>query len=111
MTLVENHSKGFVFKIFVQPRSSKNQIEGLYGDALKIKLKAPPVGGAANKMCLQFLAKHMGVPKTSLEIVSGHSGRTKRILLKDPESSATPSRQEKQRGLIESRLTGLQKTS
>jgi len=110
MPLVQNHPLGFVFKVYIQPRSSKNQIEGLYGDALKIKLKAPPVEGAANKMCIQFLANHLDVPKNSLEILSGHSSRTKRILLKDTGSKTVISQKE-QRDFIESRLTGSQKSS
>ena len=56
-------------------------ITGLHGDALKIKLKAPPVDGAANKMCIQYLAKCLKVPKSALEIISGHTSRSKLILL------------------------------
>ncbi|MEW6672970.1 MAG: DUF167 family protein [Thermodesulfobacteriota bacterium] len=74
--------EGLVFKIFVQPKASKNTIAGLYGDALKIKLTAPPVEGAANKMCLKYLAKCLKVPAASLEIISGQASRTKRILLR-----------------------------
>jgi len=111
MPLVTTHPQGFVFKIYVQPRSSKNRIEGIYGDALKIKLKAPPVEGEANKMCIKFLAKHLKVPKSSLEILSGQTSRTKRILLMDPASGASPSRRETQRQTIESALTAHQKTS
>ena len=57
-------------------------IAGQHGDALKIKLKAPPVDGAANKMCIQYLAKCLKIPKSSIEIISGHSSRTKRLLLR-----------------------------
>jgi len=81
MLFIQENSRGIKFKIFVQPRSSKNMIVGLYGDALKIKLKAPPVDGAANKMCIQYLAKCLKVPKSSLEIISGHTSRSKLILL------------------------------
>ena len=74
--------QGIVLKVFVQPRSAKKMIAGEHGDALKIKLTAPPVDGAANKMCIQYLAKFFKVPKSALEILSGHSSRTKRILLR-----------------------------
>jgi len=76
------HPEGLVLKIFVLPRSSKNMLAGRHGDALKIKLTAPPVEGAANKMCITFLARRLGLPKSSLEIVSGHAGRTKLILVR-----------------------------
>jgi uncharacterized protein (TIGR00251 family) len=79
---IQPHPKGLVLKIFVLPRSSKNMLAGRHGDALKIKLTAPPVEGAANKMCLTFLAQRLGLPKSSLEIVSGHTGRTKLILVR-----------------------------
>ena len=79
---IQPHPEGLVLKIFVLPRSSKNMLAGRHGDALKIKLTAPPVEGAANKMCITFLARHLGLPKSSLEIVSGHAGRTKLILVR-----------------------------
>lgn len=79
--------EGIAFSVFIQPRSSKNMISGIYDGALKIKLTAPPVGGAANKMCVSFLAKRLGVPKSAVEIISGFSSRKKRILVRsDPDS-------------------------
>jgi uncharacterized protein (TIGR00251 family) len=57
-------------------------IVGRYGDCLKLKVTAPPVDGAANKMCIKFLAKRLSVSPSSLEIISGHGSRTKKILLK-----------------------------
>ncbi len=71
--------EGLSLKIFVQPRSSKNQVVGSHGDALKIKITAPPVDGAANKMCIDFLAKMFKMPKTTIEIITGHSGRNKQV--------------------------------
>jgi hypothetical protein len=57
-------------------------IAGRHGDALKIKLTAPPVDGAANRMCIQYLSKWLKIPKSSIEIVSGHGSKTKRVLLR-----------------------------
>ena len=82
MEFVRKSPNGVTFKVFVQPRSSKNMISGLYKDSLKIKLMAPPVEGAANKMCIKYLAKCLEVPKSSLEIISGHTSRTKKMLLR-----------------------------
>jgi uncharacterized protein (TIGR00251 family) len=79
MLQIAEFREGLIFKIAVQPRASRNQVVGLKGDALKIKLTAPPVDGAANKTCLQFLAKSLGMPKSSLAIHSGASSRTKLI--------------------------------
>ena len=86
MLLIRKHSRGIVFKVLLQPRSSKNRIVGLHGDSLKLKLTAPPVEGAANKMCLKFLAKLLFVSPSSLEIISGHGSRTKKILLKSQQT-------------------------
>jgi len=82
MLYMRENSEGIIFKAFVQPKSSKNKIAGLHGDALKINLNAPPVDGAANKMCIQYLAKCLKVSKSSLEIISGQTGRAKLILLR-----------------------------
>ena len=82
MSFLQENNKGIILNVFIQPRSSKNMIAGRYGDALKIKLTAPPVDGAANKMCIQYLSKWVNIPKSSIEIISGHTGRTKRVLLR-----------------------------
>jgi len=94
MLAIEEKPQGITFKIFVQPRSSKNMVAGAYGDAIKIKLKAPPVDGAANRMCIQFLAKRLKVPRSSLEIISGHTGRNKRLLLRYQDSKTTKTEKE-----------------
>lgn len=82
MLYFKERPDGIIFKIHVQPRSSKNMVTGVLGDALKIKLMAPPVDGAANGMCIKYLAKCLSVSVSSLEIISGHTGKTKYIHLK-----------------------------
>jgi uncharacterized protein (TIGR00251 family) len=86
MISIRKHAQGIVFKVFVQPRSSINKIVGIYRDALKISITAPPVGGAANHMCIKFLAKRLAIAPRLLEIISGHTGRTKEILLHSDDS-------------------------
>lgn len=82
MLSVKERSDGLAFKIFVQPRSSKNEVAGLHGDAIKIRLTAAPVDNAANEQCIKYLSKCFGVSKSCLEIVSGHTGRSKQILFR-----------------------------
>ena len=89
MLSIREHPEGITFKIFVQPRSAKNMIVGLHGNALKVKLTAPPVDNAANKMCIKFLAKILGVSKSQIEIISGQTSRTKQILLRSNQSKIT----------------------
>jgi uncharacterized protein (TIGR00251 family) len=64
-------------------------IVGLHDDALKIKLTAPPVDNAANKMCIKFLAKRLGVSNFRIEIISGHTSRTKQVLLRSDQPKIT----------------------
>ena len=82
---IQEKPDGLIFKIRVQPRSSKNQVVGAYGDALKINLTAPPVDNAANKACGVFLAGLLSVAKSSVAIVSGHTGRNKQVLVRCPK--------------------------
>jgi hypothetical protein len=70
---------GIILNIHVQPRASKNQICGIQGETLKIRLTSPPVDGAANKLCREFLADLFGVAKSYVEIISGETSRYKRV--------------------------------
>ena len=79
---IQETPDGVIFKVIVQPRGSRNEIVGLQGDALKIRLTAPPVEGAANKMCIEFLAKSLKVRKSDVEIVRGQGSRTKKMLVR-----------------------------
>lgn len=65
------------FSIRLQPRASKNEIAGLHGSSLKIRLTAPPVDGLANDALIGFLSDKLGVARRNVCIVSGHTSRTK----------------------------------
>src|SRR5881296_1705697 len=65
--------------IRVQPRASRNAVVGWTGDTLNIRLSAPPVEGAANAACLEFLADLLDVPQSQLEILQGARSRNKVI--------------------------------
>lgn len=70
-----------VLAVMVQPRASNNQLCGVQGDELKVRLTSPPVDGAANKLCSQFLAKLLGCSKSQVSLLSGHKSRHKRLLV------------------------------
>jgi uncharacterized protein (TIGR00251 family) len=106
MLFIRKHPNGIVFKVFVQPRSSKYKIVGIHGDALKVKVTAPPVAGAANKMCLKFLAKCLAVPYFRLEIISGHNSRTKQVLFRLEQGEKAPL-SEKERERLKRRIEKL----
>jgi len=82
MPWIRETPEGVVFKAAIQPKGARNEIIGLRGDALKIKLTAPPVEGAANRMCVEFLARSLKVRKSDVEIVRGKGSRTKQILVR-----------------------------
>lgn len=68
---------GVTFPVRVLPRSSRNEISGEQDGALKVKLTAPPVEGAANKALIEFLSGKLDVAKSRIEILSGQTGRSK----------------------------------
>lgn len=70
-----------VLSLHIQPGAKKTEIAGLHGEALKIRLAAPPVDGKANAALIAFLAKTCGVPESAVELVSGDTSRTKRVRL------------------------------
>ena len=66
-------------KIYVQPNASRSEVIGLHGDAIKIKIKAPPVDGAANEEVIRFLAEYCEVSKKSVHLLHGETSRNKLI--------------------------------
>lgn len=61
----------------VQPRASRNEVVGLHGDAIRVRLTAPPVDGAANDALMRLLAERLGVGRSAMTLISGHGGRSK----------------------------------
>lgn len=72
---------GVRLAIRVQPRASANEVAGVHGDALRIRLTAPPVEGAANEALVDFLARSLGIGRRAVTIVAGSSSRSKIVEL------------------------------
>ena len=70
---------GVTFAVRVVPRANRNEIVGVHGDALKVRLTASPVEGRANEALTAFLAQRLGVRKSQVEIVAGTTSRRKMI--------------------------------
>ncbi len=79
MLVIHETVGGVSFAIKVHPRAQKNAITGELGDALKVSLTSPPVEGRANQACIEFFAKLLKVPRSSVTIASGQSSRNKVI--------------------------------
>jgi uncharacterized protein (TIGR00251 family) len=67
------------FQVRVQPRASTTEVAGVHGEALKIRLSAPPVDGAANAALIEFLSKLFAVPRRAVMILAGESSRLKLV--------------------------------
>jgi uncharacterized protein (TIGR00251 family) len=67
------------FAVRVHPHAKKDTITGALGDALKVSLTAPPIDGKANEACIEFFAKLLKVPRSSVTIASGLTSRSKVI--------------------------------
>lgn len=79
MLKIEDGRDGVSFAVKVHPRAKKNAITGELGDALKLSLTTPPSEGRANEACIEFLAKLLKVPRSSVTIASGQTSRNKVI--------------------------------
>ncbi len=69
----------------IQPRSSRDEITGPHGAALKVRITAPPVDGKANAHLIRYLAKAFGVTRAQVELISGQTGRDKRVRIRSPK--------------------------
>ena len=83
MVLLRESKNGLTFDIQVIPHASRAEISGVQEGALKIKVTAPPVEGAANEACIKLLAKELGLKKSRMEISSGAKSRKKTVMIKD----------------------------
>jgi len=68
-------------RVHVQPRAKRSEIAGRHGDAVKVRLAAPPVDGAANAELVRVLAEALGLPRRAVRIVAGLAGRDKVVEL------------------------------
>jgi len=79
MIPIREISGGVTFAVRIHPRARKDAITGELGDALKVSLTAPPVEGKANEACIEFFAKLLKVPRSSITIAAGQASRNKVI--------------------------------
>lgn len=68
---------GVRFSVHVQPRASRTEVRGVHNGALRVRLQAPPVDGAANAALVELLAGSLGIPRRSVRVVAGQTARLK----------------------------------
>lgn len=70
---------GIIFTVYVQPRASRNELCGISGNEIKLRLTSPPVDGSANRLCTEYLAELLGIAKSKVRILRGEKSRHKTI--------------------------------
>jgi len=81
---VRYEGEDLVLMVHVQPGAKQSGFAGVHGDAVKIRLAAPPVDGRANRELCRFLAGACGVAPSAVEIISGEGARAKRVRIRQP---------------------------
>ena len=79
--------EGIILNVKAQPRSSKAGIDGLLGDAVKVRIRCAPVDGKANKELVETLADAFDLAKSSVVFKGGETSKTKRLLLKGVDAA------------------------
>lgn len=83
MAAIERNGDDLILRLRVQPRASRDELV-LQGEQLRLRITAPPVDGKANTHLCSYLASLFGVAKSRVEILSGESGRDKRVRIRQP---------------------------
>jgi uncharacterized protein (TIGR00251 family) len=81
MVDIKETEDGVILQVHVVPRSAKSEVAGVQGDALKLRIAAPPVEGQANKECVRFLSDILGIKKKQVIIVGGSKSKNKTIAI------------------------------
>ena len=81
MNWITATNTGVMLSVHACPRAAQDQVQGLHGDAVKIRLRAPPADGKANNALIALLSRLLDVPARDLVVVAGHSARRKRVAI------------------------------
>jgi len=73
----EEKEEAATVTVHVLPRASREEVAGLFGDAVRVRLTAPPLDNRANEALVRFLAKALGVSRSRVEVAAGRRGRRK----------------------------------
>ena len=79
MISLQQQGDSVTFSVKVHPRARRERVAGVFGNALKLEITAPPVEGKANEACIEFFSELLKVPRSSVTIAAGNSSRHKVI--------------------------------
>lgn len=92
MSWITETDNGVVLCVHACPRAARDAVQGLHGDAIKIRLRAPPVDGKANEALVEFLSRVLDLPKRDIAIVAGQGMRSKRVAVYGIDMAAARAR-------------------
>jgi uncharacterized protein (TIGR00251 family) len=95
---MERTKGGVRLRLRIQPRAARTELVGLHGDAIRIRLSAPPVDGAANEALLKFLADKLSVPLRAVRLTAGEASRSKVVTVTGIDLQHVAERLDLQRG-------------
>lgn len=79
--MIQEYKDGTLLRLYIQPGASKSCWDGVHGDRIKVRIKAPPVDGAANEELIRFIAKSLSVSKSRVQFLRGKTSRQKDIVI------------------------------
>jgi len=91
MSWIRADGDDVVLTLHIQPGAKKTEVVGLHGEALKIRLAAPPVDGKANAALIAFIAAKVGAGRTAISLISGDTSRAKRVGIRGADIAAVRS--------------------
>ena len=81
MVLTRDTPEGLIVNVRVVPRSDRDEVVGVHGESLKIRINAPPIDGKANDRLVRFLSAQLGIPVSGIQIIRGLTSREKQLLV------------------------------
>ena len=87
MSWIDQHKDGVILLLHCQPGAKVSRVVGEHGERLKISLNAPAVDNKANDVLIGWLSERLNVPRKQIELLSGHTSRQKRVLVRDAQMS------------------------
>lgn len=92
MTWLRTSGEGVLLTLHIQPGAKRTEVVGLHGEALKLRLAAPPTDGKANEALIVYLAEKLDIPKSRLTLASGQTSRSKRVAVSGVDAVEVASR-------------------
>lgn len=92
MPILVERGADVLLAVHLQPRAARTELAGLHGDALKVRVAAPPAGGAANEALRAFLADHLGLPLSRVQLQRGLASRAKVVCLQGMRAAEVATR-------------------